>query len=70
MGRAELDGPSGEFMRLMVASSGSGRLGTPDDIASVTEFLLSDRASFVTGVDLLVDGGVVAAFRSGQGSYR
>jgi len=66
MGRAELDGPSGEFMRAMVAASGSGRLGTADDIASVTEFLLSSRASFITGADMLVDGGAVAAFRSGQ----
>jgi NAD(P)-dependent dehydrogenase (short-subunit alcohol dehydrogenase family) len=66
MGRAELEGPSGAFMRSMVASSGSGRLGTPDDIAGAVEFLLSPRASFVTGVDLLVDGGVVAAMRSGQ----
>jgi len=66
MGRAELEGPSGEFMRLMVEASGAGRLGTADDIASATEFLLSERASFITGVDLLVDGGVVAAFRTGQ----
>jgi NAD(P)-dependent dehydrogenase (short-subunit alcohol dehydrogenase family) len=66
MGRAELDGPSGAFMRLMVESSGSARLGTPDDIAAAADFLLSSRASFITGVDLLVDGGVVAAMRSGQ----
>ena len=66
MGRAELEGPSGEFMRLMVAASGAGRLGTPDDVAAVAEFVLSDGASFVTGADILVDGGVVAAVRSGQ----
>jgi NAD(P)-dependent dehydrogenase (short-subunit alcohol dehydrogenase family) len=66
MGRAELDGPSGAFMRLMVESSGTARLGTPDDIAAATEFLLSARSSFITGVDLLVDGGVVAAMRAGQ----
>jgi len=65
MGHAELEGPSGDFMRQMVDSSGSGRLGTPDDIASAVAFLLSDQASFITGVDLLVDGGVVAAVRSG-----
>lgn len=66
MGRAELDGPSGAFMRVMVDSSGTGRLGTPDDIAAVVEFLLGPRASFITGVDLLVDGGVVAAVRAGH----
>ena len=66
MGRAELEGPSGEFMRLLVAASGAGRLGTAEDIASVTEFLLSPAASFVTGTDTLVDGGVVAAVRSHQ----
>jgi NAD(P)-dependent dehydrogenase (short-subunit alcohol dehydrogenase family) len=66
MGRMELEGPSGDFMRLMVDSSGTGRLGTPDDIAAATEFLLSDGAAFITGTDLLVDGGVVAAVQSGQ----
>jgi NAD(P)-dependent dehydrogenase (short-subunit alcohol dehydrogenase family) len=66
MGQAELDGPSGAFMRTMVDSSATQRLGTPDDIASAAEFLLSDRAAFITGTDLLVDGGVVAAMRSGQ----
>lgn len=66
MGHMELAGASGDVMRQMVASSATGRLGTPDDIAAATEFLLSSRASFVTGTDLLVDGGVVAALRSGQ----
>jgi NAD(P)-dependent dehydrogenase (short-subunit alcohol dehydrogenase family) len=66
MGHMELAGSSGEFMRQMVASSATARLGTPDDIAAATEFLLSSRAAFVTGTDLLVDGGAVAAVRSGQ----
>jgi NAD(P)-dependent dehydrogenase (short-subunit alcohol dehydrogenase family) len=65
MGRAELDSANGEFMRMLVDASGTGRYGTPDDIAAVAEFLLSPAASFVTGTDLLVDGGAVAALRSG-----
>jgi NAD(P)-dependent dehydrogenase (short-subunit alcohol dehydrogenase family) len=37
-----------------------GRLGTPDDIADAAAFLASDRASFVTGASLTVDGGELA----------
>lgn len=66
MGRQELDGESGRHMRAMVQASGTGRLGTADDIAAAAAFLLGPDASFVTGNDLLVDGGVVAALRSGR----
>lgn len=60
MGSAELAGPSGQFMQQMIDSSGTGRPGTPHDIASAVEFLAGPAASFVTGTDLLVDGGAVA----------
>jgi NAD(P)-dependent dehydrogenase (short-subunit alcohol dehydrogenase family) len=66
MGRAELAGASGDFMRTMVDASGTRRLGTPDDIAAVVEFLLSPAASFITGTDVRVDGGAVAAVRHGN----
>ncbi|MFQ6550661.1 SDR family NAD(P)-dependent oxidoreductase [Aestuariibius sp. 2305UL40-4] len=36
-----------------------GRLGTPADMAAATLFLLSDRASYITGVELVVDGGLL-----------
>lgn len=36
----------------------SGRLGTPDEIAAVCTFLASDRASFITGQTINVDGGI------------
>jgi NAD(P)-dependent dehydrogenase (short-subunit alcohol dehydrogenase family) len=65
MGRRELAGSSGDVMRSMVDGSGIRRLGTPDDIAAAADFLLSPAASFITGIDLLVDGGVVAAVRTG-----
>ena len=37
-----------------------GRVGTTRDIANACLFLLSDKASFFTGTDLVVDGGVLA----------
>ena len=38
------------------------REGTMIEIADAVEFLVSDRASFISGIDLLVDGGLAAAF--------
>lgn len=66
MGRQELAGESGEQMRAMVDLSATKRLGTPDDIAAVAAFLLDPQAGFVTGTDLLVDGGVVAALHASR----
>lgn len=38
------------------------RIGTPDDIAKAAVFLASDEADYITGTDLLVDGGYCATF--------
>lgn len=37
-----------------------GRIGRPSEIAEVVEFMLSPRASYVTGAELIVDGGMLA----------
>lgn len=62
-GMEELAGPSGDAMRAMIEMSACRRLGTPADIAAAVEFLVSPAASLITGTDLLVDGGIVAAVR-------
>ncbi len=61
MGREELASDNGAQMRAMIEASGAGRLGTSADIANAAAFLLGSNSAFVTGTDLLVDGGVVAA---------
>jgi NAD(P)-dependent dehydrogenase (short-subunit alcohol dehydrogenase family) len=44
----------------MVRAVALGRIGAPEEIASVVRFLASDEASYVTGASLLVDGGLTA----------
>jgi 3-oxoacyl-[acyl-carrier protein] reductase len=36
------------------------RIGTTDDVANAVLFLVSDEASFITGTNLMVDGGYIA----------
>lgn len=65
MGQAELAGKHGAVMQAIIEASGTGRVGTSGDIAAAAAFLLGPDASFITGTDLLVDGGATAATRSG-----
>jgi NAD(P)-dependent dehydrogenase (short-subunit alcohol dehydrogenase family) len=37
-----------------------GRIGTPEEVAELAAFLVSDKAAFCTGGDYLVDGGLLA----------
>ena len=50
----------------MINSSAAKRVGTSEEIARAVEFLLNDDSSFITGIDLLIDGGVIASIASGK----
>jgi NAD(P)-dependent dehydrogenase (short-subunit alcohol dehydrogenase family) len=54
-------GPNiGSIKDQLVAMTPMQRIGRPEEIASAVLFLASDESSFITGVDLPVDGGTVA----------
>jgi NAD(P)-dependent dehydrogenase (short-subunit alcohol dehydrogenase family) len=45
---------------MVISQHPIGRLGTAEDVANVIAFLCSDDAAFVTGSELVVDGGYTA----------
>jgi NAD(P)-dependent dehydrogenase (short-subunit alcohol dehydrogenase family) len=55
MARAEM--ARNPIMEQMIADRPIARMGRPEEIGTVVEFLTSDRASFMTGSDVRVDGG-------------
>lgn len=59
MGTAEME--SGSGAKELMEIGPFARPGRPEEIAAVIAFLCSPAASFITGADILVDGGVVAA---------
>ncbi|MET3935622.1 SDR family oxidoreductase [Arthrobacter sp. OAP107] len=62
----EMSGPFAEGYRTMIRTSAAGRMGTPAEVAATAAFLLGPEGAFITGSDLLMDGGVIAAMRAGQ----
>jgi NAD(P)-dependent dehydrogenase (short-subunit alcohol dehydrogenase family) len=47
-----------EYIKLCAAANPMNRIGTPDEIAKAAVFLASDDSSYVTGIELFVDGGM------------
>ncbi len=66
MGRQEFEHQP--IMKEMLENTPLGRFGTAEEIAGVAAFLLSDDASFVSGIDVLVDGALGAATVAGMSS--
>jgi NAD(P)-dependent dehydrogenase (short-subunit alcohol dehydrogenase family) len=66
LGQHELNSEIGDTYRAMVEASPSKRMAPPEEIAIAASFLLGPDAGFITGSDLLIDGGVIAAMRAGK----
>ena len=62
----ELNGPRGAGYRRMIALSPVGRAGTPDEVGNVAALLMGSDGAFITGSDVLMDGGVTASYFYGE----
>lgn len=58
----ELSGPRGAGYRRMIEQSVAKRAGTPDEAGSVAALLMGPDGTFITGSDILMDGGVTATY--------
>jgi meso-butanediol dehydrogenase / (S,S)-butanediol dehydrogenase / diacetyl reductase len=66
LAQQEMNSEGGPVYRAMIETSASGRVGTTDEVASAAAYLLGPDSAFITGSDLLIDGGVIAALRAGR----
>ena len=66
LAKDELSGPRGEGYRRMIEVSAAGRVGTPDEVGTVAALLIGPDGGFITGSDILMDGGVTAAYWYGE----
>ncbi|VDZ78178.1 short-chain dehydrogenase [Salmonella bongori] len=56
----------GDFYRNMLEKSPAGRGGTPDEIGALAEFLFGPAGTYISGSDILIDGGVTASYKYGE----
>ena len=57
----ETGGSAEEMMKEVAKAVPMGRLGKPEDVGDVIAFLASERAGYITGENVVLDGGVVKA---------
>src|SRR5271163_3423921 len=62
----ELNGPRGAGYRRMIDICAAGRAGTPDEVGNVGALLMGSDGAFITGSDILMDGGVTASYFFGE----
>ena len=65
----ELHGPRKEGYLKMIEGMPARRAGTPDEVGELAEFLMSSRGRFISGADLLIDGGCTASYWYGDLQY-
>lgn len=65
----ELHGPRKDGYLKMIQASPAGRAGTPDEVGDLAEFLMSSRGRFISGTDILIDGGTTASYWYGDLQY-
>ena len=65
----ELHGPRKDGYLKMIAGAPAKRAGTPDEVGDLAEFLMSSRGRFISGTDILIDGGTTASYWYGDLQY-
>ena len=65
----ELHGPRKDGYLKMIKGMPARRAGTPDEVGDLAEFLMSSRGRFISGADILIDGGCTASYWYGDLQY-
>ena len=65
----ELHGPRKDGYLKMIEGMPARRAGTPDEVGDLAEFLMSSHGRFISGADLLIDGGCTASYWYGDLQY-
>ncbi|ADP70331.1 short-chain dehydrogenase/reductase SDR [Rhodomicrobium vannielii ATCC 17100] len=66
LAKDELTGPRGAGYQRMIDLCPTGRAGTPDEVGTVGALLMGADGAFITGSDILMDGGVTASYWYGE----